>query len=286
MTASTNVATGSLSAAVADAAARLAAAGVDSPRHDAEELAAHLLGVRRGDLRTHEAIDLPRYEVLVARRALREPLQHLTGVAGFRYLDLLAGPGALVPRPETELVAGEAITFARAVEGHPALVVDLGTGSGAIALAVASEVPGSIVHAVEPDPDALAWAARNAEATGHVVHLHLAGAAAALPGLDGTVDVVVSNPPYLPDGSWIADEVRHDPALALWGGPDGLDVVREVVTAAERLLLPGGALVLEHDARHSAELRSLLAASPAWTGETTHRDLTGRDRFVTARRTR
>ncbi|BEP11814.1 peptide chain release factor N(5)-glutamine methyltransferase [Acidothermaceae bacterium B102] len=282
----TTLTTRSLSAAIADAAQRLAAAGVDSPRHDAEELAAHLLGVRRGELRTRDTIDLPSYEALVDRRALREPLQHLTGVAGFRYLDLLVGPGALVPRPETELVAGEAIAFARAVEGHRPLIVDLGTGSGAIALAVASEVPGSVVHAVEPDPAALAWASRNADATGHVIHLHLVSAADALPALDGTVDVVVSNPPYLPDGSWVADEVRHDPALALWGGPDGLDVVREVVMAGERLLRPGGALVVEHGERHSAEVRSLLAAARGWTDALTHRDLTGRDRFVTARRTR
>ena len=282
----TTVARTPLAAAVAQATARLAAAGVDSPRHDAEELAAHLLGVRRSALRLHDTIDLEGYEAVVARREQREPLQHITGVAGFRYLDLLVGPGALVPRPETELVAGHAIDFARAVEGHPPVVVDLGTGSGAIAFAVASEVVGSVVHAVEPDPAALAWAARNADACGHVVHLHLASAADALPELDGTVDVVVSNPPYLPHGTAVGDEVRHDPALALWGGPEGLDVIREVVEAGARLLGPGGALVVEHDVRHSSAVRSLLAESACWTEVVTHRDLTGRDRFVSARRTR
>jgi release factor glutamine methyltransferase len=274
-----------LSQAIAEATARLAAAGVESPRHDAEELAAHLLGVRPNALRLLDTIDTEAYEQLVTRRELREPLQHITGVVGFRYLDLQIGPGALVPRPETELVAGEAIALARAVGGHPPVVVDLGTGSGAIALAVAAEVPGSVVHAVDPDPAALAWAARNAEAAGLVVHLHLSTAQEALPELDGTVDVVVSNPPYLPDGTEVGAEVLHDPALALWGGADGLVVIREVVTAAARLLRPGGALVMEHDAGHSAAVLSLLADSAWWADVLAHRDLTGRDRFVTARRT-
>jgi release factor glutamine methyltransferase len=276
-----------LSPAIATAAERLAAAGVASPRHDAEELAAHLLGIRRGGLLGVDAIDAEAYRDLVSRRARREPLQHLTGVAGFRYLDLLVGPGALIPRPETELVAGEAVAFARSAhaEGRTPVVVDLGTGTGAIALAVAAEVPGSVVHGVDPDPVALIWAARNIEATGHPVTLHQSTAAEALPGLDGTVDVVVSNPPYLPDGTEVEAEVDHDPAVALWGGPDGLTVIREVIAAAARLLRPGGALVVEHDERHAAEVLSLLTASTSWTGELSHLDLTGRRRFVTARRT-
>jgi release factor glutamine methyltransferase len=279
-----------LSPAISAAADRLAAAGVSSPRHDAEELAAHVLGIRRGALLgvdTIDAIDRDAYERLVARRERREPLQHLTGVAGFRYLDLLVGPGVLVPRPETELVAGEAVAFARSVrdQGRTPVVVDLGTGTGAIALAVASEVPGSVVHAVEPDPAALDWAARNVEATGQPVTLHQSTAADALPELDHSVDVVVSNPPYLPDGTEVAAEVGHDPGLALWGGPDGLTVIREVIAAAARLLRPGGALVVEHDERHAAQVLSLLAASTSWTGELAHLDLTGRERFVTARRT-
>ena len=276
-----------LQAAVAAATARLAAAGVASPRHDAEELAAHVLGIRRGGLVAADTIDSAAYELLVARRELREPLQHLTGVAGFRYLDLQVGPGALVPRPETELVAGEAVAYARSVlaQGRAPVVVDLGTGTGAIALAVASEVPGAVVHGVEPDLAALAWAQRNVRACAHPVHLHLSTAALALPELDRSVDVVVSNPPYLPEGTEVAAEVHHDPELALWGGPDGLTVIREVIAAAERLLRPGGALVLEHDERHAAEVLSLLTGSPSWTGELTHPDLTGRDRFATARRT-
>ncbi len=271
--------------AISAATARLAAAGVDSPRYDAEELAAHLLGLRRSELLTVDDLDGSAYEVLVARRARREPLQHITGVTGFRYLDLLVGPGALVPRPETELVAGAAVEAARAVTGRPALVVDLGTGTGAIALAVASEVPGAVVHGVDPDPGALALAARNVEATGHRVRLHEATAAEALPELDGTVDVVVSNPPYLPDGTEVGAEVSYDPPLALWGGVDGLVVIREVIAAAARLLRPGGYLIIEHDERHAGTVRSDLAVSPDWIGELTHRDLTGRERFVTARRT-
>jgi release factor glutamine methyltransferase len=276
-----------LSPAIAAAAERLAAAGVGSPRHDAEELAAHVLGIRRGGLPGVDAIDAVAYEELVSRRARREPLQHLTGVTGFRYLELLVGPGALVPRPETELVAGAAVAFARSVQvaGRTPIVVDLGIGTGAIALAVASEVPGSVVYGVDPDPAALVWAARNVDATGHQVSLHRSTAAEALRHLDGSVDVVVSNPPYLPDGTEVAAEVGHDPAAALWGGPDGLTVLREVIDAAARLLCPGGALVVEHDERHAAEVISLLATSTSWTGELSHLDLTGRRRFVTARRT-
>jgi release factor glutamine methyltransferase len=270
-----------LAQALASATDRLAAAGVDSPRHDAEELAAHLLGVRRGALATRSTIDAAAYDALVARRAAREPLQHLTGVAGFRYLELAVGPGALVPRPETELVAGAAIDAARAVLGHPPVVVDLGTGTGAIALAIAGEVPGAVVHAVEPSAEALAWARRNVTATGLDVRLHEGRALDALTALDGLVDVLVSNPPYLPDGSEVGPEVAHDPALALWGGADGLDVVREVVEAARRLLRTGGVLVVEHDERHAPDVLSLLAP-PDFTGARTSRDLTGRDRFATA----
>jgi release factor glutamine methyltransferase len=279
-----------LAEALAAATARLADAGIDSPRHDAEELAGHVLGVRRGDLAvtsmtsTLSTLDGVAYDELVARRAGREPLQHLTGVAGFRYLDLLVGPGALVPRPETELVAGAAVEATRAVVGHPPVVVDLGTGTGAIALAVASEVPGSVVHAVEPSADALAWAERNVVATGIPVTLHATAAAEALPELTGQVDVVVSNPPYLPDGTEVGPEVAYDPQVALWGGPDGLDIVREVLAAAARLLRPGGTVVVEHDVRHASAVLSLLSP-PLWSGGQTFRDLTGRDRYATARRT-
>src|SRR5829696_1045074 len=149
--------------AVAAATEILAAAGVASPRHDAEALAAHLLGVSRGDLVRHETLDRPAYDALVARRAAREPLQHLTGRAAFRHVEVAVGPGVFVPRPETELLAGWAVAQAvsRVASRHEPVVVDLGTGSGAIAKAVADEVPHARVHAVEMDEAAHAWATTN-----------------------------------------------------------------------------------------------------------------------------
>jgi release factor glutamine methyltransferase len=279
-----------LRAALAEAAERLSAAGVPSPRHDAEVLAAHLLGVERGrlpalqDLSPGAAAD---FSALVERRAGREPLQHITGWAAFRYVEVAVGPGVFVPRPETEVVAGWAVDRACdvAATGRRPLVVDLCAGSGAIALAVADEVPTAVVHAVEVSPDAVAWARRNLAGSG--VALHEADVADALPDLDGTVDVVVANPPYVPPGSSIRDpEVRaHDPALALWGrGPDGLDVVRAVARTAARLLRPGGWLVVEHADVQGVAVPALLAAQGGWAEITDRTDLSGRDRFATARR--
>ena len=218
---------------VDEAARRLAAAGVPSARHDAEALAAHVLGVDRRDLWRHDEI-APRaqhsYDALVVRRERREPLQHLTGVAYFRHLTLAVGPGVFVPRPETELVAGAAIDESRRIAstGGTPVVVDLGTGSGAIARSVADEVPAAVVHAVELAEDALIWARRNLE--GSRVQLHTGDLAAGVPELDGTVDVVVSNPPYIPlDGVPRDPEVRdHDPVTSLYAGVDGLDVIRIV----------------------------------------------------------
>src|SRR5690606_16899961 len=182
---------------------------------------------------------------LVERRAAREPLQHLVGSAGFRGIELLVGPGVFVPRPETEQVAGAAIDAAERVvrERGRAVVVDLCTGSGAIALAVAAEVPAARVHAVELDTAALGWARRNLEASPDRdrVGVLRGDARTALVELDGTVDVVVANPPYIPpDAEPVDPEVRdHDPAVALYGlGPDGLEVPRGIVRAAARLLRP------------------------------------------------
>lgn len=219
-----------LGPALRDAERVLAAAGVGSPRVDAELLAAHLLGVTRGELGVAVVLGRPApagLGDLVARRAQRVPLQHLVGTAPFRGLDLAVGPGVFVPRPETEAVAQVAIDAAHDAVARrgAALVVDLCTGSGAIALAVAAEVPGAQVHAVELDAVAHAWAARNVAGSGVV--LHRGDARTALTDLDGTVDVVVSNPPYVPPGAVPVDpEVAdHDPAVALYGlGPDGLEV--------------------------------------------------------------
>lgn len=277
--------------ALAAAARVLAAAGIESARADAESLLAHELGVGRGRVQaialTGGPVDpaaLARFARLVERRADREPLQHLTGRAGFRTLELAVGPGVFVPRPETEVVAQLAIDAARGMEAP--VVVDLATGSGAIALAIAAEVPAAIVTGVERNQAALAWAQRNATAlalpNARIVEGDLADA---LPDLDGRVDVLVSNPPYIPDGMIPRDpEVRlHDPADALYGGPDGLDPMRAVVATAARLLRPGGLVVVEHGEHQGAEVRALFPAAD-WHPPVTTRDLTDRDRATGTRR--
>lgn len=269
--------------ALAAAARRLAEAGVASPRSDAEELAAHVLGVERRDLVRHSEIEAEAYDDLVEARAGRTPLQHLTGVAHFRHVTLAVGPGVFVPRPETEVMVGQIIDVACTLPPG-AVAVDLCTGSGAIALSLATEVPGLVVHAVELDPAALAWARRNLEGSG--VLLHAGDAADALPELDGTVDLVVSNPPYIPLTAWesVAVEARdHDPAPALWGGgEDGLEVMRAVERTAARLLRTGGRVAVEHADVQGAAVVDLFARTRRWTAVRGHRDLTERDRFVTA----
>jgi release factor glutamine methyltransferase len=264
------------------AARTLAAAGVASPRHDAEALAAHVLGVPRSRLLLVDGLGpaADRYAELVGQRAARVPLQHLTGVAHFRHLELAVGPGVFVPRPETELLAGAAIDELRPGD----LAVDLCTGSGAVALALAQEAPGVTVHAVELDPHALAWAERNVARTGLPVTLHRGDVAdpALLAELAGTVDVVTANPPYIPLGAGVEREVaEHDPPVALWGGADGLDVVRAVERAAARLLRPGGLVAVEHA---DAQGESVPAVFRGWADVADHRDLAGRPRLTTARR--
>jgi release factor glutamine methyltransferase len=280
-----------LHAAVTAARADLAAAGVPSPGTDAVELAAFALGADAGEVRRRmvlrEAVEdavLERYDGLVAERRARVPLQHLTGRAHFRRLTLQVGPGVFVPRPETELAAGLAVDAARAAGERP-VVVDLCTGSGAIALAVAQEVPGAEVHAVEISDLAHGWAARNVEATGLAVDLRLGDATAAFPELEGVVDVVVSNPPYIPDGAVPLDpEVReHDPEVALYGrSADGLAVPLAVAARAAVLLRPGGRLVMEHADTQGATLPAGLRSTGAWRDVVDHPDLTGRPRATTA----
>jgi release factor glutamine methyltransferase len=274
-----------LQTALAAATARLAAAGVPSPRFDAEELAAHLLGVGRTELVRHDRLDAAAYETLINARAQRRPLQHLTGRAYFRHVSLAVGPGVFIPRPETEVMVGQVIEHLRAGPDRP-LVVDLCTGSGAVALSVATEVPGARVHAVEIDPVAHDWAARNLAGSG--VELHLADARTALPELAGTVDVVISNPPYIPLQAWesVAVEVRdHDPAPALWGGgADGLDMIRAVETRAAALLRPGGLVAVEHADVQGNSAPAVFRASGSWRAVADHQDLAGRDRYLTALR--
>ena len=269
-------------AALARATERLAVAGVPSPRFDAEELAAHSLGVARRDLWGH-GVPGTHFDAYVGRRAAREPLQHITGQAHFRHLTLSVGPGVFVPRPETEVVVEAALVAARSARSPR--VVDLGTGSGAIALAVATELPAATVHAVEADPGAYAWAVRNC--AGSSVDLRLGDMAAAFDDLDGAVDVVVSNPPYIPDGASVRDPevAEFDPTLALWSGPDGLDAVRTVERVAARLLRPGGTVVVEHADLQGVSAPAVFVASGRWSDVRDHQDLAGRDRYLTATRT-
>jgi release factor glutamine methyltransferase len=269
-----------------EAGRRLAEAGVGSPEHDAAELLAHVLRTTRSRLPLVDTVgaeDQAVYAELLARRAEREPLQHLTGTAAFRHVELRVGPGVFVPRPETELLAGWAIDRAREAAATP-VVVDLCCGSGAIALSVAEEVPGAQVHAVELDPSAHEWAQANLAGTG--VDLRLGDMADSLPELDGTVDVVVCNPPYIPLDAWasVAPEARdHDPALALWSGDDGLDAMRVLEVTARRLLRPGGWVGAEHADVQGEVAAAVFLDSGRWTEVRDHRDLAGRARYVTAR---
>ena len=271
---------------VAQATQRLADAGVPSPRFDAEELAAFVHGVKRGELHRVADSDFDaRYWEAVARREAREPLQHITGRAFFRYLELQVGPGVFVPRPETESVAGWAIDAVRAMDVAEPLIVDLCTGSGAIALALAQEVPRSRVHAVELDEGAYSWAVKNVE--GSRVTLHHGDAVAALPELDGQVDLVVANPPYIPLTEWeyVAPEARdHDPELALFSGEDGLVTIRGLERAAHRLLRPGGIVVVEHADTQGGQVPWIFTEDRGWADAADHPDLNNRPRFATARR--
>jgi release factor glutamine methyltransferase len=268
-----------------DAAEVLRAAGVESPERDAELLLAHVLDVPLGNLVLVEQVSpeqRERYDALVARRATREPLQHLTGTAAFRHVELLVGPGVFVPRPETELLAGWAIEAAAGIEAP--VVVDLCTGSGAIARAVADELPTADVHAVELDEGAYAWAERNLAGTG--VDLRHGDFATAFDDLLGRVDVVVCNPPYIPLEAWesVAPEARdHDPHLALFSGDDGLDAIRVLAVRAARLLRPGGVLGFEHADVQGEAAPGVLHAAGRWVDVVDHRDLAGRPRFTTAR---
>ncbi len=269
---------------LAQAASDLAAAGVDAPRNDAEWLAAHVLGIPRGRLVLVGSLrpaERDRFADLVARRAQRIPLQHLLGTAAFRHLELAVGDGVFTPRPETELLAGWGID--RTPPGGT--VVDLCSGSGAIACAVADESAAGAVLAVERSPAALTWLRRNA--AGHRVEVIPGDVTdpALLVGRHGRIDVVLCNPPYVPDGTPVPPEVAdHDPAEAVFGGRDGLAVIRPVIALAAALLRPGGWFGVEHDDTHASAVPALLRADSCFDSVEEHDDLTGRARFATARR--
>ena len=270
---------------LAQARTRLGDAGVASPEYDAAELLAHVLGTTRSGLLFVDEVPNDRaaaYDALVDRRAAREPLQHLTGVTHFRHVELRVGPGVFVPRPETELLAGWAIEQALKV-ANP-VVVDLCTGSGAVAKAIAHEVPGARVHAVELDEPAHAWAERNLAGTG--VDLREGDMATAFEDLAGTVDVVVCNPPYIPLDAWesVAAEARdHDPHLALFSGDDGLDAIRVLERRAALLLRPGGVVGAEHADVQGESAPAVFTTAGRWVEVRDHQDLAGRARFLTAR---
>lgn len=282
-----------LSAALRAAVERLAGAGVADPAVDAELLAAFVLGSGRGAVQAAalrgDAIadaDARRLEELVARRATREPLQHITGLAPFRHLELRVGPGVFVPRPETEIVAQLAIDALRAAASEAPVAVDLGTGSGAIALAMATEVPHARVFAAENSVDAFVWTKENFARVGaENARLAFIDLEHAFPELDGTVSVVASNPPYVPDAAVPRDpEVRFfDPPAALYGGADGLDVVRVLSRVGRRLAHSGATIVIEHGEWQGEAIRDLLTAD-GWRAAATHPDLTMRDRATTALR--
>lgn len=277
--------------AIVAARRRLQAMGVPSPQVDARLLAAHVLDVEPAGLADQRftAQQAQRFEQLVAQREKRVPLQHLTGVAYFRYLSVAVGPGVFIPRPETEVVAGAAIAEATrlAGQGNEPVVVDLATGSGAIALALATEVPQARVFAVELDTQAFTWAQRNLAAHPEVkIELQQADLAFAFPQLAGQVDVVVSNPPYIPVDAVVRDvEVaQHDPALALWSGADGLDAMRGVQASAARLLRSGGLVVAEHADVQGESAPAVFTATGLWHSVSDHLDLAERPRYLTARR--
>lgn len=270
-------------------------AGVENPGVDAELLVGHVLGEGRGRVQAlamlGEVVDqdrAARIRELADERARRVPLQHLTGRAPFRTIELSVGPGVFVPRPETETVAQFAIDALALVPDPSPIAVDLCAGSGAIALALAREVPTARVWAIEKSREAHAWAERNVAALGEGrVELLLGDAADAamlLPAeIVGRVHVLISNPPYVPDDMVPRDpEVReHDPELALYSGADGLDLVRAISRVGLELVAPGGTLVLEHAEVQGEAIRALLAAD-GWRAPATHQDLTRRDRATTA----
>ncbi|WP_336662820.1 peptide chain release factor N(5)-glutamine methyltransferase [Leucobacter sp. USHLN154] len=277
---------------------RMLAGGIEDPSADAELILGHVLGESRGRV---QALAVMRAEItpadaaaaveLTEERARRVPLQHLTGRAPFRSIELAVGPGVFVPRPETEVVAQLAINALQLVPDPEPIAVDLCTGSGALALAMAHEVPRARIWAVEMSREAFAWAERNVAEWGDGRVSLVQGDATALEEiadlapLAGRVHVLVSNPPYVPSGMVPRDpEVRdHDPQLALYGGEDGLDIVRSISRSARALVVSGGTLVIEHAESQGRAIRELLTAD-GWRAAATHPDLTGRDRATTALR--
>jgi release factor glutamine methyltransferase len=275
-------------AVLADAAARLRDAGVASPEADARTLLAFACGIEPARIPLLDGVaddTVEAFETLIASRAARVPLQHLTGRAYFRHVELEVGPGVFVPRPETEVMTGWAVDELRPMisSGGRPRVVELCSGSGAIAKALVDELTFLDVYAVEVSPEAAAYARRNLVDT--LVELYVGDMADALHVLDGQIDLVIANPPYIPLDAYasVEREVRdHDPVTALFSGDDGLDAIRVVTRVATRLLRPGGLLCFEHADVQGASAPAVVTQSQAFSGIRDHADLTGRPRFVTA----
>lgn len=277
-----------------DAIGTLVSAGIASPRVDAELLLAHVWGIGRGQLIAHDTVPslvVDAFETLVRRRAAREPLQHLTGTAPFRHIEVEVGPGVFIPRPETEAMAGWVIDrLAEITRVRKPVVVELCAGSGAISMAILDEVPGAHVYAIELDDGAHCWASRNLAGSSAVLAIgDMADTGSIWPHLLGACDVVVANPPYIPLEAWesVPPEVRdHDPALALWSGADGLAATSVVARVAAQLLHSSGSVASEHAEVQARSAPEVFVRDASFDQVRDHLDLTGRARFVTARRAR
>ena len=271
-----------------DAKEQLALSEIDGI--DAEILLAHVLGISRMDLHNplvlertlaslgDTSIALDTFHDLLARRILHEPLQYITGIAYFRNLELKVGPGVLVPRPESELLVGAVLTHISNLPA-PVSVVDLGSGSGALALAIATEAPNSRVIAVEKSDEALVWLKKNVEAIIEDLRIVHSDVSDALIGIK--CDVVIANPPYIQDESDLPrDVVEHEPAIALFGGKDGMDAPRAFIAASARLLKSGGLLAIEHNELQGSLIADAL--SHDFQEIQLHQDLVGRPRWTSA----
>ncbi len=274
--------------AIDSATALLADAGIGSARYDAEELAAHLAGTERGRL---PVIDTPddeffrRYNAAITERSHRIPLQHLTGTVAFGPVTLVVGEGVFIPRPESEAMLEWATAQCLSGPSGRPVIVDLCTGSGALAVALAHHWSAARVIGIDDSEGALDYARRNSAGTA----VELVCADVADPGLlaelDGRVDLVVANPPYVPDAVELEPEVsQHDPPHAVFGGPDGMTVIAAVTRLAGRWLRPGGFFAVEHDDTTSWLTSELICRTGLFDDIIARTDLTGRFRFVTARR--
>jgi release factor glutamine methyltransferase len=277
-----------IKALISDGKAQIEAAGYSSI--DAEILLAHLLGLTRMELHnpialeraltevTDESAIVDGYSELVKRRCNHEPVQYLTGTAGFRNLDLAVGPGVLVPRPETEGLVEEVLKHIANLPG-PVSVIDLGAGSGAMAISIATEAPNTHVIAVEKSADAIEWLKQNVAFYDESIRIVQGDVTDVLDGVK--CDVVVANPPYVPDSQPLPKDVANfEPAIALFGGPDGLELPKRFIEAAARLLKSGGLLAIEHTETQGEAIAKLLESD--FNQIALHQDLTGRPRWTSA----